>query len=134
MGYGSNGLSFRTLRDANLQRLPEFKDAKGRPSHTDPNGFDWSKSDWCLAVTGELGEAANIIKKIRRGDYELDDVREQLADELADVVTYLDLLAHRCGIDLGKATERKWNKVSERVGCNIRISGADDDWHRKVDK
>ena len=30
MGYGTDGLTFRTLRDANLQRLPLFKDAKGR--------------------------------------------------------------------------------------------------------
>ena len=35
------------------------------------NGFnhklgDWSLSDWMTAVTGELGEAANIAKKLNR--------------------------------------------------------------------
>lgn len=130
MSYISNGLSFRTLRAANLARLPEFKNAQGEPAHLQPDGSDWSLSDWCTAVTGELGEAANLIKKIRREDFTLAELEKSLADELADVAIYLDILAFRAGIDLGHAIESKWNATSERVGCNIRISGHDDDWHR----
>lgn len=27
---------------------------------------DWSLSDWMTALTGEVGEAANIVKKLNR--------------------------------------------------------------------
>ncbi|HMD54928.1 MAG TPA: hypothetical protein VKJ65_10300 [Phycisphaerae bacterium] len=47
--------------------------------------------------------------------------RRQLADELADVQTYLDLSAFRAGIDLGQATVDKWNAVSERVQSDLRL-------------
>jgi hypothetical protein len=50
MGYGTNGLTFRTLRAANMQRLPLFKDAKGRTCHTEGDGSDWSPAQWLQAV------------------------------------------------------------------------------------
>lgn len=127
MGYLGDGLSFNTLRGANTTRLSQFKNSKGEPAHSQPDGSDWSLGEWCNAVAGELGEAANIIKKIRRGDVSLDDVRQDLAYELADVVTYLDILAMQAGIDLGRATKDKFNLVSERVGSNVFIGS--DDWH-----
>jgi NTP pyrophosphatase (non-canonical NTP hydrolase) len=121
-------LSLHALRRANLARLPLFKDAKGRLSHPviegRPVGHDWNLSQWANATCGELGEAANLIKKIERGDFDLEDpgVREKLGDELCDVLTYLDLLAYRAGIDLAEATRRKWDAVSERVGAEVRIA------------
>ena len=118
-------LTFADLRRANVARLPEFKDALGRPCHYPgdhgPAGFDWAMSQWSNAVCGELGEAANIIKKIERGDFTLDEQRTALADEICDIVTYLDLLAYRCGIDLAEATMSKWNRVSVRVGSSVRL-------------
>lgn len=118
-------LTLKTLRTANLARLPEFKNSKGEPAHSHPDGSDWSINDWLGAVTGELGEAANWIKKVRRGDITLDQARELIAEELADVQTYLDLLAYRCGIDLSEATTNKWNKISQRVGSSLRIDSED---------
>jgi hypothetical protein len=47
--------------------------------------------------------------------------QKQIADEIADVVTYLDLLAHVLGVDLGRAAATKFNEVSERVGFPDRI-------------
>ena len=44
-----------------------------------------------------------------------------LADELADVVIYLDILAAQLGIDLGDAVMKKWNKTSEKVGAPLYI-------------
>lgn len=121
MGYLTDGLTFNTLREANKRRLPTFKNAQGDPAHSEPDGSDWALSAWCNAVTGELGEAANLIKKIERGDITLDMAREDLAKEFADVVTYLDLLAFRAGVDLGLATIDKFNEVSRRVGSPVRI-------------
>ena len=114
-------LTFAELRAANIARLPQFKNRKGEPAHSQPDGSDWALSTWCNAVLGELGELANLVKKIERGDMSLGEVRGDVADELADVVTYLDILAYRCGVDLGEATPSKFNRVSERVGCDVRL-------------
>ena len=114
-------LTFRQLREANIKRLPEFRNSKGELAHKFPDGSDWTLSDWCTALTGELGEAANIIKKIRRGDVELVDVRAKLADEFADIQTYLDILAFQANIDLGKAVIHKFNRVSARVGSSVKL-------------
>ena len=127
MGYGTNGLTFNTLRDANMKRLPLFKDAKGRKCHSKKNGSDWSPAQWLQAVTGELGEYANLRKKVERGDFSEKEAKSMLADELADVVIYLDILAAQLGIDLGAAIMKKWNETSEKVGAPLRIDA--EDWH-----
>ena len=56
---------------------------------------DWSLSDWMTAIMGELGEAANIAKKLNRvrdgipGNKETpDELRLKLSRELADVFIY----------------------------------------------
>ena len=107
-------LTFDALRDQDVPRCNE-----SFPPHTLES---WSLTDWAAALAGEVGEACNAIKKIRRGDYALDERRNELADELADVVTYCDLLAARAGIDLGEAVARKFNAVSERVGSPRRLA------------
>ena len=137
MGYMTDGLTFNTLRGANRARLPQFKNKHGQPAHSMPDGSDWSPAQWLQAVLGELGEYANLRKKFERGDLSPQEFEQLAADELADVQTYLDLLALRCldrreavhptGVDLGRATMSKFNRVSERVGSTVRV--ADDDWH-----
>ena len=89
----------------------------------------WSPNDWMTAAAGELGEAANMLKKIKRGDYALDDpynehgvtYRDAVGWELADVVIYLDLLAARLGIELGEAVRAKFNIVSDRRGSDLKL-------------
>ena len=128
MGYGGAlSLDLAALREANKKRLPQFKNGKGEPAHSQPDGSDWALSTWCNAVLGELGEAANLIKKIERGDITLDEARAALGKEFADVLTYLDILAFRAGVDLGRETIDKFNAVSARVGSTIRLTA--DDWH-----
>jgi NTP pyrophosphatase (non-canonical NTP hydrolase) len=127
MGYLTDGLTFNTLRQANKQRLPQFKNSKGGPAHSEPDGSDWSPAQWLQAV---LGEYANYRKKFERGDIDYDEFIIQAKKELADVQVYLDLLAFRLDIDLGKAVVAKFNEVSERVGSNVYI-GDDGDWHLK---
>ncbi len=122
MGFLTDGLTFNVLRGANTARLPQFKNNKGESAHSKKDGSDWCLAQWCNAVTGELGEAANIIKEIDNGNLTLDEARPLLAKECADIVCYLDLLAMRAGIDLGKATIDKFNEVSAKTGCSVRIS------------
>ena len=128
MGYMTDGLTFNTLRNANVARLPTFKNKHGQPAHSEPDGSDWSPAQWLQAVTGELGEYANIRKKFERGDLTEQEFYNLAADELADVVTYLDILAFRLGIDLGRATIDKFNRISVRVDSPVRIRADGSDW------
>jgi NTP pyrophosphatase (non-canonical NTP hydrolase) len=92
------------------------------------NGFNhklhsWTLSDWMTATMGELGEAANIVKKLNRvrdgipGNTEtLHELRAKLADELADTLIYLDLMAQAAGFDLEAIRDAKFNKTSRKIG------------------
>lgn len=114
-------LSFFTLRAANIARLPTFKNSKGELAHSEPDGSDWSPAQWLQALVGELGEYANKRKKFERGDISAEEFKIEAAKELADVQIYLDILAFRLGVDLGQATEDKFNEVSRRVGSSVFI-------------
>jgi NTP pyrophosphatase (non-canonical NTP hydrolase) len=88
----------------------------------------WSLTDWACAAAGEMGEACNIVKKLRRLDDEHSrtvelrpDLYIALADEIADAVIYLDLLAARAGIDLGDAIIHKFNQTSEKIGSKVKL-------------
>jgi NTP pyrophosphatase (non-canonical NTP hydrolase) len=118
-------LTFEGLRRANMQRLPMFKDGQGRVNHTKADGSDWSPAQWLQAVVGELGEYANLRKKVERGDLTMDQAHERLSSELADVVIYLDLLAAQLCIDLGVAITTTWNAKSEKLDIPLRIEGDD---------
>lgn len=114
MGYGTDGLTFNTLRSANKARLPLFKNKHGQRAHTSPDGSDWSPAQWLQATIGELGEYANIRKKFERGDITLMQFKALAAKELADVQTYLDILALRC---CDHYTTMEEDLVSNRDGC-----------------
>lgn len=122
MGYMTDGLTFNVLRAANTARLPTFKNRKGEIAHSQADGSDWSDAEWFEALVGEIGEFANIKKKIRRGDIGPVEGKKLLADEDADIMTYFDLLMLRLDIDLGAAVIEKFNEVSERVGSPVQIS------------
>lgn len=112
-------LSFTALRVANTQRLPLFKNKHGQLAHSKPDGSDWSPAQWLQAVTGELGEYANLRKKFERGDVDAETFKIEAGKELADVTIYLDILAKQLGVDLGEAVRSKFNEVSKRVGCEV---------------
>lgn len=92
-GDPTKRLDFATLRRANLARLPLFPVL--------PDSSAWTPTQWLIAMAGEAGEAANIYKKILRGTYvNTDQGRQALADELADVAIYWDLLGISLGIEV----------------------------------
>jgi NTP pyrophosphatase (non-canonical NTP hydrolase) len=110
-------LSFNVLREANRRRAPMYRNAKGQ--FTD--GKDWSHNDWMCALVGEVGELANILKKVHRGDFTFDEVFIDVRKELADIACYVDMLADACDVDLGEAVIDKFNEVSKRVNVPIKI-------------
>lgn len=95
---------------------------------TSPDGFnhvihEWSPLEWAGAMAGEAGEAANIAKKMRRGDYTGREAAgiAALADEIADVVCYAVLLAARVDVDLASAIRKKFNKSSDKLDSKYRL-------------
>jgi NTP pyrophosphatase (non-canonical NTP hydrolase) len=119
-----NDLTFKQLRLANLDRC-------NQSFHPGGGVGEWTPTDWATAMAGECGEACNAVKKLRRletaaswrraEDGTAGDLRDAVAEELADLIAYADLLAARLGIDLGAAVALKFNRVSERVGSAARL-------------
>lgn len=65
-----------------------------------------------LALCGEAGELANLIKKDWRGD--TGDRRTAIEEELADVANYTFMLAEHLGVDLLDVMMTKLKKVERR--------------------
>lgn len=111
----SHSLSFAQFREINVKRCEE--------SYFPLEA--WNASDWGNALAGEVGEACDVAKKMRRAEtnpnLESTVTVEDLAKELADVVAYADLMAARFGIDLGQAVARKFNEVSDRVNSPYKL-------------
>lgn len=115
-------LTFELIHDTNRARCERW-----HPGF--PDDEVWSVADWSNALAGEVGELANVVKKLRRHecgqqgalDPPVDDLRAQAADEAADVFLYLDLLCTRLGLDLPAAIASKFNRVSERQAFPERL-------------
>jgi NTP pyrophosphatase (non-canonical NTP hydrolase)/uncharacterized protein YukE len=114
----AQALTFDAFRASNVARCLKWH----------PTGIEsWSPSDWLTAVTGELGELASLLKMRNRErdglpGNKFSPTDKQVADELADVFTYLDLLAAVLNVNLGQAVVSKFNEISERVGFPDRIN------------
>lgn len=118
-------LTFDELARVNLARCDRWH----------KNGIaDWSPERWLTATTGELGEAANALKKLFRVEDEIANINDlgrsittredaiaKIAEECADTVIYLGLFAQRLGIDLGAAVVAKFNATSEKYGFPERL-------------
>ena len=111
-------MEFKEFSKKNLKRC-QHPDGFNHPLHS------WTRAEWFQAVLGELGEAANVAKKIKRieqgipgndPDLTLDELNAQLAEEIADTFIYLDLLAQSQGIDLEEAVMSKFNQKSAEIG------------------
>lgn len=75
-------------------------------------------------MVGEAGEAANEVKKLVRESMGIKGSRtsvQKLADELADVIICVDLVANIYDIDLIEAVTHKFNETSDKVGFDIKL-------------
>jgi NTP pyrophosphatase (non-canonical NTP hydrolase) len=81
-------------------------------------------------MAGEAGEVCNAVKKLRRlaeGTNTAKDPQteaeclKQIGEEIADTITYLDLLAARLGLDLSFEVQSKFNQVSSRMNSTVRL-------------
>ena len=76
---------------------------------------DWNPMEWACALSGEVGELCNLLKK-RYGRNDLSIPAQAIADEVADVYIYLDLLATCLGLDMEEVVRAKFNRTSVKVG------------------
>lgn len=92
--------------------------------------FDWKF--YIIAMSGEAGETANLLKKYIRGDYckQLVDtdfyLSKKIAEEAADVISYGLLLIKAIGYDPEKVLIDKFGKVNARLadgGFGARPTG-----------
>lgn len=70
-------------------------------------------------LAGEVGEACNVVKKLERERLGIVGSRatlDDLANELADIVIVVDLIASMTGINLEGAIGRKFNATSKARG------------------
>jgi NTP pyrophosphatase (non-canonical NTP hydrolase) len=93
-----------------FQEVNSIRCVKGFKSTID----EWNPMEWACALSGEVGELCNLLKK-RYGRGEKIPM-EQIADEVADVFIYLDLLATHLRLDMETVIKTKFNKTSKKVG------------------
>lgn len=106
-------LTLTALREANAVRQKEWD--RGDVITLEYRGNE---------LAGEVGEACNVVKKLARERLGIRGSRattQQLADELADVVICVDLVAMQAGIDLGAAVVSKFNATSEKNSLQTRL-------------
>ena len=105
--------SFNDLRQATVTRQAEW----------DPNNnitLEYRGNE----LAGEVGEACNVIKKLARERIGLRGslaTRRQLADELADVIICVDLIAAAEGIDLDIHIAEKFNATSAEYNLRTKL-------------
>ncbi|WP_297504555.1 nucleotide pyrophosphohydrolase [Thermococcus sp.] len=93
------------------ERVVSFRNARGWAEYHTPKNL-------AVSVAVELGELlehfqweddAEILEAVKDPAK-----KEAIADEIADVIIYLILLAHELGIDLDEAVKRKLRKNEEK--------------------
>lgn len=96
---------------------------RDRDVQWDPEG----KLDLLFRATelaGEVGELCNVVKKIERERLGLRGskaTKDQLREEIGDVLICLALLANTADIDLAQAVISKFNASSEKLGLDARL-------------
>lgn len=119
-------LDFKTVSEVNRKRCGRWH--PGFPHD------EWTGADWSNFMCGEAGEAANIVKKLRRLEVGIQQgfqssydeahhemLLDKLATEIGDTFIYLDLLAQYYGLNTDRCVVDTFNRVSEREGFPERL-------------
>ena len=105
------------LRDETIQRVLKFRDARNwRQFHTPKD----------LAISMSL-EAAELLELFQWSGTDLECLgkREQLKEELADVLSYCILMADVCGFDLDEIMNEKVTKNEAKYPVEKAYGRAD---------
>jgi NTP pyrophosphatase (non-canonical NTP hydrolase) len=107
----------------------DFNSYQRRASHTaiyptdGLNGLLYTS----LGLVSESGEVAGKVKKILRDNNSVmtDERKEQLIDELGDVLWYCAMIANELKTNLGAVAARNIDKLEDRKNRNV-IGGSGD--------
>lgn len=114
-------LTFNKFQEINKKRNEEFCDfADG-----------WVAENWSNALAGETGEFCNWVKKMDRlkkgyrskptDPATEEELKEKLGEELADIICYVSLSASYFGFNLEDILIKKFNEVSDRFQCSMKL-------------
>lgn len=124
-------IGIRELQAINVERAKRW--------HQSEKGLgEWSALEWAGAMAGEVGEAANAAKKLKRVESHIAnldarglrssvteeqcvDYRAQIGKEAADAIIYGVLLAARVGCDIEDCIRTVFNAKSEEYGFPERV-------------
>lgn len=118
-------MDLREIRE--LQATFDAKHGLGQPWDTPVTQATLNTLEHLLVcLLGELGEFANEVKKIVRGDTEYSESLSALKDELADVFVYVVKLANQMDIDLEheylrklEINEKRFRAFERKPNANI---------------
>lgn len=95
--HSVNGKSFyRDIKEENIQELEHL----------------------AVCLTGEVGEFCNILKKVVRGDFPLNNAKPEMSEELADIFIYLIKISNQFDVDLESEFFKKVSKNKLRYDEN----------------
>lgn len=120
----NNNLTLSALRNANMARIGQFKNKHGELAHKRSDGSDWSPAMWFVALMGEVGEFAKERVDFEEERITFAEYERRAPKELADIATYLDILATR-SLD-GEQTASRTNgnpTVPEQMMTVVAVLG-----------
>ena len=68
-----------------------------------------------VCMLGEFGEFSNIVKKIKRGDFNLFDKKDELNEEFIDIFIYMIKISNQLGINIEEAYLKKMKKMKKNL-------------------
>ncbi len=112
-------LTFEQFSDINRRRCESYN---GFGESLQPSS-KYTEAHWALSIASEAGEVADAIlgwSGLKRS--KADKTKEDVGRELADVVTYCDLLASKLGFRLSHLIVAKFNEINQRCGFGRRFA------------
>ena len=116
-----NSLTFDAFLKANIERCNAGFGHKLE---------DWSLLEWGGACAGEIGEACNKAKKLKRFDTGIKSNKpgenqkallDAMGKEIADAVVYAFLWFAAAGLDPAEYVRKVFNDKSDEIGSDIKI-------------
>lgn len=121
----------RTVKDVTLRDIAYYHRQRNKLWHA--GAQPWTGADWGNAAAGEMGEACNVIKKLRRIELgmtgnqlrnqstNVQELVDKLRGELGGTIIYILSICDHYGIDLTDAIRDEFNKVSDEQGLDVKI-------------